>query len=251
MTRSQTAQDAQIRVDNVDMQFASNDVTTAIPNLRINLNKAAPGSTVTLGSSQPTTTMKDLVKEYVSAYNSLKTALNEATASGANGSVAGALANDTGVRDMARSLAALTSTKLASSGAYQTLSDIGVKTNRDGTLSLDTAKLDAALEADAEAVTQMLNPTVASADNPGIAGALKSVADYLNKTDGPLASSAASYAKLKENLQDQLDALDTKMSNYQEQLTKVYSAMQSKLSTLQGIQSYVKQQVEVWNNSSS
>jgi flagellar hook-associated protein 2 len=97
----------------------------------------------------------------------------------------------------------------------------------------------------------MLNPTVSSTTSPGIAGALKSVTDYLNGTDGPLAASSASYTALKKSLQDQLDALDTRMTTYQDQLTKVYSSMQSKLTTLKSIQSYVEQQVSVWNNSSN
>lgn len=249
MTRSQTAQDAQIRIDNVDMEFAGNEITTAIPGLRIDLNRAAPGTTVTVASSQPTTTMKELVQEYVAAYNELKKALNSATAAGTDGVGGGALAGDAGVRDMVRSLSGLTSTKLASSGAYQQLSDIGISTNRDGTLSLNVATLDKALAADPAAVTQMLNPTVSDANNPGIAGALKKVTDYLNGTNGPLAASAATYDKLKASLSKQLEALDTSMSNYEAQLTKTYSAMQSRLSTLKSIQSYMDQQISAWNSS--
>src|SRR5690606_19528547 len=69
MSVSQTAQNALIRIDNVDMEYATNEVTSAIPFVRIDLNKAAPGTTVTLATDQPTTTMSDLVKEFVSAYN--------------------------------------------------------------------------------------------------------------------------------------------------------------------------------------
>ncbi len=250
MTRSQTAQDAQIRIDNVEMEFASNEISTAISGVRIDLNRAAPGTTVTLASSQPTTTMKELVQEYVTAYNELKKALNTATSPGTDGTNGGALAGDAGARDMARALAGLTSAQLASSGPYQRLSDIGISTNRDGTLSLDTTVLDKALAADPAAVTQMLNPTVADANNPGIAGALKKVADYLNGTDGPLAASAATYDKLKASLTKQLEALDTNMSNYEAQLTKTYTAMQTRLATLKSIQSYMDQQISVWTNSS-
>ncbi len=248
MTRSQTAQDALIRIDNVDMQFASNTVTGAIPNLRIDLNRAAPGTIVTLATTQPTTTMRDLVQEFVSAYNELKKALNSATATGTNGVGGGALSSDPGVRDMSRRLAALTSTPLAASGTFRTLSDIGVTTNRDGTLSLNTTVLDKAIAADPAAVTSMLNPTVPDADNPGIAGALKSVTDYLNGTDGPLAASAASYDKLKASLKKQLEALDTSMESYEAQLTKTYSAMQARLTQLQSVRSYMEQQIKVWSS---
>lgn len=36
------------------------------------------------------------------------------------------------------------------------------------------------------------------------------------------------------------------MTNYQDQLTKVYSAMETRLSALKATQSYLQQQVALW-----
>lgn len=245
MARSQQAGNAQIRIDNIDMEFTSNEVTTAIPGVRIDLNKAVPGTTVTLATDQPTTNMSELVQEFVSAYNTLKRGLNASMQSGA--SSAGLLASDSGVREMSRKLAGLVSQQLADTGPYQTLGDLGVRTQRDGTLYVDTVKLNAALAANPEAVTQMLNPTVQSATNPGIAGALKNVTDYLNGTEGPLAASKATYEKLQVSLQKQLDKLSEDRGQYSESLTKTYSAMQSQLLKLKSTQSYLDQQIKSWN----
>lgn len=250
MTRSQAAQNAQIAIDGVDMEFGSNEITTAIPYLRIDLNSAAPGKTVTIATDQPTATMNDLVQEIVSAYNNLKQALNTAT-TGSGGGSGGLLTGDSGMREMSRRLAAFVSTPLAASGPYRTLNDLGISTKRDGTLALDTERLSKALTDDPAAVTQMLNPTVQTADNPGVAGALKGITDYLNGQDGPLASSEATYAKLQKSLQDQLDKLDDKRAAYGEQLTKVYSTMQTRLLQFKATQSYLEQQISVWNKSGS
>ncbi|HTH28066.1 MAG TPA: flagellar filament capping protein FliD, partial [Sphingobium sp.] len=249
LTRSQTAQNAQIRLDNVDMEFTSNEVKTAIPYVRIDLNKAAPGTFVTLATNQPTATMGQLVREYVQAYNTLKKALNEAMAPPANGVGAGVLSGDAGVRDMSNRLAKLINTTLSSDGAYKTLSDLGVSTNRDGTLKLDTKRLDAAIAADPQAVTQMLNPAVPDGNHPGIAGALKDVTDYLNATNGPLASSKSVYDKLKATLADQLEKLDDQMTNYEERLSLTYSAMQTKLLALKATQTYLTNQISIWTKS--
>jgi flagellar hook-associated protein 2 len=249
MARSQTAQNAIIRIDDVEMNFASNTITTAVPNLRIDLNKAAPGTLVSLAMNAPSSTMKQLVEEYVGAYNQLRSGLNTATAAGANTSAAGPLAGDSGVRDMMRRLSSLTGTALAPDGPFTSLADIGVSTNRDGTLTLNSARLDAAIAQDPAAVTAMLNPSEPSETRPGLAGALKSVTDYLNGSDGPLATSTGGYDKLKASLQKQLDALDTSMSAYQERLTSVYTAMQTRLTALKATQSYLEQQVKVWTNS--
>jgi flagellar hook-associated protein 2 len=253
MARSQEALNAKIAIDNVDMEFSTNEVTTAIPYLRIDLNKASPGTTVTVATDQPTSSMSQLVQDYVSAYNSLKTALNQSMAAPTSSSStdAGLLSGDAGVRDMANKLAQLTNSTLSSDGTYKTLASLGVSTNRDGTLSVDTTKLEAAIAADPEGVTQMLNPTVTDANHPGLAGALKTITDYLNSDDGPLASSASTYNNLKTSLDNQLTALDDKMATYQDQLTTTFSAMQSRLTALKATQSYLTQQIALWSNSDS
>jgi len=82
-----------------------------------------------------------------------------------DGKTVGLLSADSGVREMARRLGGLATAQPASDGPYKTLSDLGVRTERDGTLSVNTPTLNAALKADPQAVTQMLNPTVPSAIN--------------------------------------------------------------------------------------
>lgn len=247
LTTSQTAANAQVRIDNVDMEFTSNEITTAIPFVRINLNQAKPGTSVTLATDQPTKSMGELVQEFVTAYNSLRGALNTSTKTDAASGEAGLLSADAGIRDMSRRLGGLVTRELTGSGAYRNLNDLGISTQRDGTLKLDTVKLNAALAADPEAVTQMLNPSVTSATNIGIAGALKEITDAVSGTDGPLASSKASYEKVRDSMQAQLDKLSLQRTNYSDQLTVVYSKMQSRLLQFKATQSYLDQQIAAWN----
>ena len=249
MTREVQAQDSIIRLDGVEQYYSSNRIDTAIANLRIDLNKAAPGTSVTLATTEPTTTMRDLMVEFVDAYNTLMKALNTATSTGADSSSAGVLNGETSIRDMKRQLSQMTSAVLAPAGTYATLSSIGVSTNRDGTLKLDTAVLDKALSTDAAAITQMLNPTVKSATTPGLAGLMDGVRDAILQKDGPLASAKSKYEKLGKSLADQLEKLNEQMTDYQEQLSKVYSAMDKRLSALKATQSYLEQQVAMWNKS--
>jgi flagellar hook-associated protein 2 len=254
MTRSQAAADAQVSIDNVAMSFSSNTLTTAIPNLRIDLNSASPGTTVTLATDQPTKTMSELVQDFVSTYNTMKSALNASTAItvGSTGSTtSGTLAGDSGVRDMVNRLAQLSSTQLSATGPYHTLADIGVKTNRDGTLAVDTDRLAKVLSDNPEAVTQMLNPTTPSDANPGIAGALSNITTYLTADYGPLSTSSNTYSKLADQLQKQSDDLDTKMTAYEDQLTTTYTAMQTQLTQLKAQQTYLTQQIASWNSKSS
>jgi flagellar hook-associated protein 2 len=249
MSRAVTAQDSIIVLDGVEQTYSTNTIDTAIANLRIDLNKAVPGTKVTLATTEPTTSMRDLVVEFVDAYNTLMKALNTATATGTDSSNAGVLNGEASVRDMKRQLSAMTSTALTTTGAYKTLSEIGIATNRDGTLKLDTTQLDKAIAADPQAITQMLNPSVKTATNPGLAGLMDSVRDKIQMTDGPLKSTQKKYDLLASELSKQLEKLDDQMTNYEEQLTKTYSAMESRLTAIKATQSYLEQQIAMWNNS--
>lgn len=251
MASTSAPQNAKITLDGVEYEFASNTIDEAIPYMRIDLNKASPGTTVTLSMSQPTAGLSDLLKEFVDAYNTLIQALNTATAAGTDSSTAGVLNGVSGVRDMKRQLAGITSTQLSATGTFKTLTDIGVSTNRDGTLSLDTDRLAAAMESDPEGVTNMVNPKVSTTANPGLSALMDTVRDNIEKDDGPLKSAQKSYDALAGEFTKQLEKLDTQMANYQEHLTSVYAAMETRLSALKATQSYLEQQIEVWNNSDS
>ena len=248
MSRVQEALDSIVTIDNVEVHNSTNVLKDTIPYVRLDLNKAAVGTKVTIASNEPTTTVRDLVTEFVQAYNTLRTALNAATAPGLEGASGGALAGDAGVRDMVRQLSRLTSTDLTDTGAYRTLTDLGVKTNRDGTLTLDTARLDAAIAADPGAVARMLNPAVVTDANPGIAGALKKVRDTVQQADGSLATSKRKFETLRASYAEALEKLNLDMENYESRLSATYAAMDKQLTALNATKSYIEQQIKVWNN---
>ncbi|KQX20114.1 MULTISPECIES: flagellar filament capping protein FliD [unclassified Sphingomonas] len=157
----QQAQDAQLVVDGVTVNKATNSFSDVIPGVKINLQSAAPGTTVTIGSSQPVDAIKQAVSDFVAAYNEMKGTLGAMT--GANGS----LRSDAGIRALVTKLGAITSTHLtyATDGSPTTLAEIGVSTNRDGTLTLDSAKLSSVMASNPSAVEAMFNPGQRS-DNP-------------------------------------------------------------------------------------
>src|SRR3546814_21024855 len=69
----------------------------------------------------------------------------EATQPGINGAVAGPLAGDSTMRDLKRMLGGLTSKTLLAGDGPKSLAEIGIKTNREGPLSIDDARLSAAV----------------------------------------------------------------------------------------------------------
>ena len=132
-----TSADSIVRVDEIELTNSSNTITGAIPGVELSLLAAEPGTSFTISGDTPPLDVKSLVQEFVTAYNEFRSALNDATAPGLAGAVSGPLAGDRGAREVIRQLSQLTSTQLVNSGEFTRLADIGVRTESDGTLSID------------------------------------------------------------------------------------------------------------------
>jgi flagellar hook-associated protein 2 len=158
MTRAQAAQDAIVRLDGVEVKRSSNSFKDLIPGVQIDLKRAAPGATVSLGLTRPSAAIGQALDDFVAAYNEIVKALATATAPGFNGQAGGPLRGDLAVREMQRQLQQLPSTILNSQGSLKTLAEIGVATNRDGTLSLNRGRLQSVLASDPTGVEALFNP---------------------------------------------------------------------------------------------
>jgi flagellar hook-associated protein 2 len=158
MDVAQEAKDAIVRLDGVEVNRATNSFSDLISGVQIDLKSAKPGTIVAVGLTRPTAAIGQGVQDFVSAYNELMTVIGEATKAGTAGD-GGPLRGDLGVTALQHQLAKLPTTILSSTGdGVHTLAEIGVRTNRDGTLSLDAIKLQSALAADPDGVEALFNP---------------------------------------------------------------------------------------------
>lgn len=162
MTLARASQDSILVRDGVTVRRPGNSISDLIPGVKIDLNRAEIGHVVTIGATRPTAAVSQAVNDFVAAYNELRSILKSE-----GDPKTGTLGGDPGVRAMAQQLSTLTSTRLVqgAAGAPTTLAEIGVKTNRDGTISVDAARLDAVLASNPDAVEAMFNPQQGS-DNP-------------------------------------------------------------------------------------
>lgn len=165
MTLAQGAQDAQLKLDGVTVTRSSNTVSDLVPGVSITLKDIGA---VALGATRPTDAITQAMGDFVTAYNSLRTAIDATTAAATATTDAGALNGNATIRDIESMLSKLTSTTLSSYGTVSTLTEIGVSTNNDGTLTLDSAKLAATLASDPDGVEALFNPGQTSS-NPLLA----------------------------------------------------------------------------------
>ncbi|QPQ56192.1 flagellar filament capping protein FliD [Allosphingosinicella flava] len=158
LTRAQEARDAVLILDGVQVLRDRNSVSDLIPGMQLDLVKAVDGTTVTIGTQRPVAAIRQAVSDFVTAFNELNTVLKDMAGPGVPGKGAGPLRQDVGIRDMQRQLAQLPTTILSSQNGIRTLGDIGVRTNRDGSVAIDEASLERALKESPDAVEALFNP---------------------------------------------------------------------------------------------
>ena len=145
---NQSAQNAQFTLDGIQITRASNTVSDAVQGVTFNLLQGNQSGTTTLNVAPDADTALTSMQAVVSAYNTLMGTYNTDIAG------SGPLAGDLSARSFIQQVqSALTGTVagLSASATYTNASSLGLSTNEDGTLSLDTSKFKTAFRANPSA----------------------------------------------------------------------------------------------------
>jgi flagellar hook-associated protein 2 len=154
------ASDAALSVDGIAVTRSSNTIDDLLPGLTLSLT-ATTASPVTVVALEDPDLAEAEMRAFVDALNTTGAMLREASKRGINGANSGPLVSDPTVAALKRSFAALTTTPLEGFGETPLyLSNLGVRTERDGSLSLDSDVFQAAMASDPaqyRAIFQSLN----------------------------------------------------------------------------------------------
>lgn len=240
------AQDAVLKIDGTELKRSGNSITDLVPGVKLDLVSAVPGAKVTLGTSAPTTALAQAVSDFVETYNQLQAVLKEQT-----DPVNGALRSDTAATMLQRSLRGLTVTPLTTGrvgGAPATLAEIGVRTNRDGTLSVDSTALSAALAKYPTEVEAMFAGGTA-ASGTGLAAALTTISNAAASTATGLGASTTRYTKAQADISKDQDKLTDAGDVMSKRLTAQFAASEARVAAYKSTMTALQQQIDSWNNS--
>lgn len=236
MVEVQPAQQAHIKVDTIDIYSDSNTISGAISGITMNLTQAAPGTTTTMNVSTDQSAIEKQVQSFVSSYNSVVSYVTSQSV--INGSPAGILDGDSGMNAIKRHLQDLLVTT-GGSGSITSLSQLGIQTQEDGTLTLDTTTLDSAIQNHLSDVTNLL---AGDGTTTGVATQFK---DYLSQltdpTDGFLKGREDSINSNIQNLNDQISNMQYLATQKQQTLEKQFTALETMVSTMNSQSSYLTQ----------
>lgn len=135
--------DASLKVDGVDLKSASNTVTSAIPGVTFQLLSSSPGTQVQVQITNDNASIETAVNSFITAYNTVIKDLNTQEGKDSSGNPEPLYGNPTLALLQSQLSGALFGG--AASGAINSISQLGIGFNRDGTLTLNADTLDSAL----------------------------------------------------------------------------------------------------------
>lgn len=137
MTEIQTAQSATMKMGTLTITKDSNTVTDVIPGVTLNLLKAQVGTPVSLTVSNDTSAVSTNVNKFVSEFNKLAKTIKD---------IKGQLGADTIIRQVESQIRSIMGNTIPGlSSGLNSLSQVGISTQKDGTLTVDTATLNTAI----------------------------------------------------------------------------------------------------------
>ncbi len=223
----QRAVDAVFSVNGVSLTRKSNSVSDVVEGMTLTLKAPDGGktSTITVSSDRSAITagMNDVVTRFNTIFKTYKD----------NSGTGGTLAGDTVVRGLIERLRrelVFPVASVSSDASVRSGAEAGFKTNRDGTLSLDTSTMNATLERDPKAVEAMfqkvsttLQETVFAITSAGTGD----IAQMVRRMDTENTTLARNIQTNQDRLERRRETLKLQFANLEATVGKMQSAGQS------------------------
>lgn len=228
------AADAVVKVDGVTRTASSNRLTDLIAGVTIDLTKAEDNTTFSLEIAADNANVRAALQGFIATYNSALGALRTASAFNPETRIGGPLVGDSAVRGLQQALRGVVG------NAFSELSALGVRSAKDGSLTLDVAKFDEALASRPSAVADLFRKS--SADSLG--------ARLAARLDGAVAANTGLLESRTKALNDRLkglqtdrERLDVRIARVEEGYRRQFTALDGIVAQLQSTSSFLTQEL--------
>ncbi len=244
MVQTQAGQNALATINGVSITSTSNRLTNTLSGLDIQLAQVTT-EPVELDISTNLDAVRENVKAFVDAYNTLSTTLTTATRYDAGTRVAGTLQGDataTGLQNALRGMMR----SVTGSTPYARLSDVGIELQSGGTLAIDSEKFDAALD-DLPNLQSLFTIDTGISTTEGFGRKIKTFATGLVNSDGMVSTKTDSLQKsIQRNTLEQ-EQVNDRAARAEVRYLAQYNAMDASVARLNSLNAFVTQQITLWN----
>ncbi len=222
------AQDATLTVDGFDVTRSSNEISDVIEGVTLSLKDIG---TASLSVSEDRSIGRSAIETAVTAYNELIIALNTQRESTLQGESL-LLGIETRVRQV------FTNRLNVEGSNYQYLFEVGLTFDRDGVLSLDAEKYDAAIEEDFNGVVQLFtNP------DTGFAQAIDTILSSYVQTGGLIQARTDGLSDSRSQIDDNIERIEDRVALTERRLRRQYGALDGLVGQLNATSSFLTQQL--------
>ena len=153
---------------------------------------------------------------------------------------------DSGMMAVKRNLQRMLTSPVDTGGALTTMSQLGLKTQKDGTLSIDDTALTETISSDINGLEKLL------AGSDGVDGIATLFKNYLDTTtdsvDGLSATRQASTDRTLKTIERNILKMEVRLDKREEILRAQFDAMELLISNLNSTGSYLTQQLSQLNS---
>ena len=248
-TSTQVATDAQASINGLTVTSGTNTLSNVLPGLTVNLLKATT-TPVQVSVAQDTASIKAAITTFVNSYNSLSSLLSTDLKYDSSTSTAGPLQADSAAVSLQRQLRNILGSQSSASSTFSTLSQAGLQIQTDGTLKINDSTLSNAL-ANGTQLKAMFAATSGSTSGStaGFAQQFQTLTSSVLSATGTLTSRVAGLnSSLTSNQKDQ-DAMTTRLADTKARLQAQYTALDTKMASINTLSTYITQQIANWNKS--
>jgi len=169
VTETQQASDASIKVNGLEVTRQTNEIDDVIKGFNFTLNKASVGEKVNFSVEEDSAVAEQAVRDFVAAYNTFyETAqsLVGLSKDEDNNTVQGDLATDGSAKAMLRQLRTVLGDQVSGiDSGYTALTNLGIRTERDGTLTIDEDDFSTAFNENFDLVGKLFAHSAESGSN--------------------------------------------------------------------------------------
>jgi flagellar hook-associated protein 2 len=239
-----TSQNAEFELDGLPYVTASNTTGQLAPGLQLALTGTNIGTPTTITFGDASANVQTAMSDLVGALNEIATALRDATAP-----TTGDLNSDPGARALRQALSRLAGGTVmpnATGDAPRTLSDLGLKIDKDGQFSLDNARLSATMARDPEGVAAMFTVGLY-----GVYSTIDKLARDSASTGNPssLGGSIARYERLAKEADEDVSELLEKQEALRVTMVARFAKADARVAASQSTLTFLQQQIDAWNRS--
>ena len=235
LTQTLAAQNASLTVNGIAITSASNTVSEAVQGVTLTL-KNTTTTPASLTVARDSETINTAASGFVDAYNALASQIKSRSAYGADAKTAGALAGDGTLRAMQEQMRGIFNTP-ATGGTLTALAQVGIAFQKDGSLLLDSSKLDSAIAAGFSDVKNLFS------SSSGYATRLEAWAKSTLAAGGLIDTRTQSLNKNVKNYNEEIDKLENRMSALEKKYIKEYTNLNLLLSSMNNTSTYLTQQL--------